>query len=164
MVQVAEGRVRDIHALNRDFLTMVAESDSGEYYGVSDEVLHYIKTLSKDTIDRIASTDILLFQAEEGVQRLGGNEQAENLALLERLNLVARDFAQAYPGLAECHLRVKPALCKQLLMLGTNQIREFSCTSKQRLQIVPLAANAFRMLANLNSPLERTQYVALACD
>ena len=164
MVQVAEGRVRDIHALNMDFLTMVAESDAGENYGVSEEVTQYIKSLSKDAIERIASTDVLLFQAEEDVQQLAGNEQAERIALLERLNLVARDFAQAYPGLAECHLRMKPSKCKQLLMLGTSQIQEYSRASKEKLQIVPLAVKAFRMLASLNSPLERTQYVALACD
>lgn len=164
MVQVAEGRVRDIHALNMDFLYMVAESDAGEYYGVSEEVAQYIKSLSKDTIERIANTDVLLFQAQEDAQHLAGDEQAESLALLERLNLVARDFAQAYPGLAECHLRMKPSKCKQLLTLGTNQIKEYSRASKEKLQIVPLAVKAYRMLASLNSPLERTQYVALACD
>ena len=164
MVQVADGRVRDIHALNMAFLTMVADSDSGEYYGVNEEVAQYLKSLTKDELQRIANTDILLFQAGDDTDQLEGHEKAESLALMERLNLVARDFAQAYPGLAECHLRMPPSKCKELLALGTNQIQEYSRSSRAKLQIVPLAVKAFKMLASLNSPLERTQYVALASD
>lgn len=131
MVQVAEGRVRDIHALNRDFLNIVAESDAGENYGVSEEVTQYIKSCPRMPLS--ARTDVLLFQAEEP---LAGNEQAEKNRSVGKTESRGTGFrAQAYPGLAECHLRMKPLGANSYVMLGTSQIQEYSCASKENFRL-----------------------------
>ena len=163
MLTISPERVMDIHSLNEEFLQLVANAESGETFGIDDETFQEIKALSGDMIARIAATDLLLFTINADEDPAMQWEHAQGVPyLVERVHIVARDFAREDTGLAVSYLGVSKANCTNLLKMGTVQIRETSRSGTIR--IIPLGTSAFRMLGKLASPAERTQYVALAAN
>ena len=67
MLTISPERVNDIHALNEEFLEMVACAQSGECFGIEDETFRDIKALDVAAIKRIAATDLLLFSIRDYV-------------------------------------------------------------------------------------------------
>lgn len=163
MLTISPERVMDIHSLNQEFLELVATAESGEAFGIDDDTFRDIKSLSSEMIARIAATDLLLFtiNADDDPTSVGSNAQGVPY-LVERVHIVARDFAREDTGLAVSYLGLSKANCTKLLKMGTVQIREKSRSGT--LRIIPLGTTAFRMLGQLASPAERTQYVALAAN
>jgi len=163
MLTISPERVMDIHTLNEEFLTLVAGAESGVHFGIDDNTFEEIKSLSPDGLREIASTDILLFCFKDSVSDPLPGVCCQGLPrLVERLQIVARDFAREDTGLAVSYLGVSKEKCTKLLKMGMTDIRESSRSGV--LRIIPLGTTAFRMLGKLASPAERTQYVALAAN
>lgn len=163
MLTISPERVMDIHSLNEEFLQLVASAESGDGFGIDDETFREIKALSGDMIARIAATDLLLFSINSDEDPTVQWSNAQGVPyLVERVHIVARDFAREDMGLAASYLGMSKGNCTKLLKMGTVQIREQSRSGTIR--IIPLGTTAFRMLGKLATPAERTQYVALAAN
>lgn len=163
MLTISPERVTDIHALNEEFLSLVVKGESGEAFGLNPEIFQELKSMSLEMLKRIATTDLLLFTIIDGADGDRVEVNPQDLPhLLERVQIVARDFARVDTGLAVSYLGISKEKCGELLKMGMMQIVE---TSKSgRLRIIPLGTSAFRMLGKLASSNERTQYVALAAN
>lgn len=160
MLTISSQQVSDIHALNAEFLQLVLLSNNGSYFGIDDATFALIKEMPQDKIARMAATDLLLFSIADGTTT--GEPVADVAALVERVKIVARDFAREDAGLAVSYLNMSKERCAALLGMGFTQIRESS--SSGVLRIIPMGTTAFRMLGQLATPAERTQYATLAAN
>ena len=163
MLTIAPERVDDIHSLNEDFLRLVSSADGGEGFGIDYDTFREIKELSPDMLAKIAATDVLLFRIKDANNTSVDCGSPQGLPdLMERVHVVARDFAREDVGLAVSYLGLNKEQCTQLLRLNSSAIRERSKSGI--LHIIPLGTTGFRMLGKLACPAERTQYVALAAN
>ena len=163
MLTISPERVMDIHSLNEEFLKLVANTECGKSFGIDDDTFNEIKSLSPEVLKRIAATNLLLFTVKDHASETSAGVLCQGLPLLmERLQIIARDFAREDTGLAVSYLGVSKEKCTKLLKMGMTQIRETSQSGT--LRIIPIGTTAFRMLGKLASPAERTQYVALAAN
>lgn len=163
MLTISPERVSDIHALNEEFLRIVASAQSGECFGIADATFREIQALDVAAIKRIAATDLLLFSIRDYVSGSVEFDSPQGLpGLVDRLHIVARDFARDDEGLAVSYLNISKEKCNSLMRMGVTQISERA--KQHSVQFIPLGTTAFRMLGQLASPSERTQYVALAAN
>ena len=165
MLHVGKERVEDIYALNQLFLELVAGSVSGDEFGVDREVLEVIKGLPPEALKQVAETDVLLFSTEDVHNNIPSNgKSVEITTLIERLNLVVRDFAQQDLGLAVSYLGVTMSKGKEMLKMGTQQIREHAKTVSCTIKMIPLGGLSFRVLTGFTNAAERTRYATLAAN
>jgi len=163
MLTISPERVMDIHLLNQEFLQLAASAQSGGAFGLDDETFEELKSLSDEMIVRVAAVDRLLFTVGDRADSVATDPVPQGVPLLvERMRIIVRDFAREDPGLAVSYLNASRDNCSSLLKMGFSQIRETS--QAETIKIIPLGTTAFRMLAKLATPSERTQYVALAAN
>ncbi len=160
MLTISSQQVTDIHALNAEFLQLVLMANTGSSFGIDDATFALLKEMPQAKIARIASTDLLLFSIGESPD--GAEPVADVAALVERVTIVARDFAREDAGLAVSYLNMSKERCSALLRMGFTQIRESSASGIIR--IIPMGTTAFHMLGQLATPAERTQYATLAAN
>lgn len=161
MLTISPYRVADIHALNLEFLQLVVSSDHANAFGILDEVAEELRAMSDEALQRVAQTDVLLFSVEDGSgETLAAHKGLPEL--VERVHMVARDFSREDAGLAVSYLGMTVAKCQKLLGLDMRGIREQS--AKGGLRCRPLGTTAFRLLGQLATPAERTQYVTVAAN
>ena len=156
-------RASDLHDLNLEFLQLIRKSESGEIYGLTPETFKEIQSAEPHLIEKVAKTDILLFSCVVcGAGHIDGLPQGLP-SLVERMQIVVRDFAREDIGLAVGYTNTTKAECKEILQRSTSQIRADS--QKKALKIVPIGGtHSFRMLGAFAGPAERMQYVTLSAN
>lgn len=159
MLTITPARVDDIHELNREFLALVAAASSGDEFGLPPEVFEEIQSMSDAERDRVAATDILIFQISLFDDAKSLDHQGVQ-ALVERAQFVIRDFARADLSLAVGHLNVTKRFAHSILDKGLMELRQGA--SQSAVRSLPLPVGVFRRLSQIQSGAERMQYVSVA--
>ena len=160
---ISPQRARDIHALNEQFFDLLLSScESSDFIVDMDKgLLESLRQLSPEERKRAAQTNLLLFDFSGDETRIADDPRV--VQLIERVNLVMRDFAKDDHGLAITYLGATKQRCEELIAMGMADVREASgspCSFKP----IPLGMGGVRMLGQVAGPNERTIYVTLAAN
>jgi hypothetical protein len=160
---ISPQRARDIHSLNEQFIDLVLSGceSMNSIVDIDRGLLDSLQHLSPDERKRAAQTNRLLFEISPDGTNIADDERV--LQLIERVNLVMRDFAKDDRGLAVTYLGATKARCEELLAMGVSDVRE-ACGTQCSLKVIPLGLGGFKMLGHLANPDERTVYVTLAAN
>ena len=116
---ISPQRARDIHSLNEQFIDLVLSGceSLNSIVDIDRGLLDSLQHLSPDERKRAAQTNRLLFEIAPDGTNITDDERV--MQLVERANLVMRDFAKDDHGLAVTYMGATKARCEELLAMGS---------------------------------------------